>query len=684
MITKENIYRIFILSILFLLFFYVGISNFILFHTVAKIFNAVIEFMVLFLAVNALKPFKNSAIIYLGISFGSVGIFDILSALCLKGVNVLPYADANASYEFWMLASYFESFSVLIFMILFIKNKNKILKNKIMIYSSIVTAIFIYITLETRVFSLLISNDWLIIKKLQFIIFICVFLASVMLLLRNKQHFDKSFSMKLLLSLGTNIISQIFLFANAVTNIESLTVIGIIAKVYASYFIYLAVVKSYLKDPYKLLYKTINEKNYEIKNVNDLLGKENTKLKSLEKVISSNEQCIMFILNNSSTSIFIHSHGRFLSLNEDAAKLLGFSSISDLEGRELTDFVPEKYKSTYIKWFSKYYSGEKVPMYLMIHAHNKNNELLDLKCLNQSLVYKGESVILSIVHNRTYKREVKKLKEDVKKNKTLLNESLKYNRLITEFIANISHEIRTPLNIISSSLQLLQIYHGRCPKCPNAKKISEYHEIMRNNCFRLMKLSNNFIDMSKIESGFCELKLENVDIISFIENISMSVVPFMESRGLKLIFDTDSEEKIMAVDTDKTERILLNLLSNAAKFTKPGGNVYVNLEDKEDKIVIIVKDTGIGIPKDKLDIIFKRFRQVDNTFTRNHEGSGLGLSLVKSLVEMQDGKIYVESSVNIGTRFIVELPAKKLGNDVPKYTKGTSQSDRIKIEFSDL
>lgn len=165
----------------------------------------------------------------------------------------------------------------------------------------------------------------------------------------------------------------------------------------------------------------------------------------------------------------------------------------------------------------------------------------------------------------------------------------------------------------------------------------------------------------------------------------MSVVSYVESKGINLIFDTDVEEKIMNFDADKIERIILNLLSNSIKFTNPEGSIYVNMMDMDDSISISIKDTGVGIPDDKLQMIFERFGQVDKTLRRNSEGTGIGLCLVKSFVEMHGGSIQVKSKVGEGSEFIIKLP------DVITEEKHNEESstyetniERINIEFSDI
>lgn len=253
-----------------------------------------------------------------------------------------------------------------------------------------------------------------------------------------------------------------------------------------------------------------------------------------------------------------------------------------------------------------------------------------------------------------------------------------------EFYANISHELKTPLNVILSTVQLLDLY-VKNGKTLDSKNMSRYVGIMKQNCFRLSKLSNNLIDMSKIEAGYIELNPKNLDIVSSIEDITMSVVEYGKDKGVSLIFDTDVEEKVMAFDLDKIERIMLNLLSNAFKFTNPGDGILVTITDHDDKIAISVRDTGIGIPSDKLDFIFERFKQVDKSLTRNTEGSGIGLSLVKSLVTMHGGNITVNSEYGVFSEFVFELPVKLINEEKSIPHKSLeNNSEKISVEFSDI
>lgn len=258
----------------------------------------------------------------------------------------------------------------------------------------------------------------------------------------------------------------------------------------------------------------------------------------------------------------------------------------------------------------------------------------------------------------------------------LLQKTLKEQE---EFFSSMSHELKTPLNVIFSALQVLELYN-------NNNRTIKYSKIMKQNCYRLLRLINNLIDISKIDSGFFKLNLGNYNIIGIIEDITLSVTDFIEAKGLSIIFDTEVEEKIISCDPDKIERIILNLLSNAIKFTNPKGEIKVNIYDKEEFVNIVIEDTGIGIPEDKQEVIFEKFKQVDKSLQRNYEGSGIGLFLVKSLVEMHGGSIKIQSTLGHGSKFSILIPAKLIVTTPVNiiHDSISNNIERIHLEFSDI
>ena len=261
---------------------------------------------------------------------------------------------------------------------------------------------------------------------------------------------------------------------------------------------------------------------------------------------------------------------------------------------------------------------------------------------------------------------------------------LEDNKLKLDFFVNISHELRTPVNLISSTIQLIKLNLKNLSK-EDENIISKYIDIMESNSMRLIRLINNLIDSTKIDAGFVKFTPINADIIKFIEDVCDSVVDYVDFNKMNLIFDTDREEEIVLFDPDIIERILLNLLSNAVKFNKVDGTIYVNLYTKDDEIRITVRDEGIGIPKEKLSSIFKRFEQIQTKNKIEKQGSGIGLYLVKSLVTLHGGNIKVESKVNEGSKFIITIPKKVLENGEELVIDEKEKANRkASIEFSDI
>ncbi|MDK2562635.1 ATP-binding protein [Romboutsia sedimentorum] len=275
--------------------------------------------------------------------------------------------------------------------------------------------------------------------------------------------------------------------------------------------------------------------------------------------------------------------------------------------------------------------------------------------------------------------------KNIEEQKNKLEKAIHLESIKNEFFANISHEFKTPLNIILGSMQLLNqnIQNDNI----TIEKLKRCSGTIKQNSYRLLRLVNNVIDMSRIDTGYYELQLSNNNIVSIIEDITLSVVNYVENKNISIIFDTEIEEEFIACDPDKIERIMLNLLSNAIKYTDEYGKISVDLKSDNKNIIVSVKDNGAGMPNNKLDIIFDRFGQVNSTLTKKCEGSGIGLSLVKSLIEMHGGSIDVKSEVGKGSEFIFKLPILRIQNNeniVAHRESKHTQIEKCNVEFSDI
>lgn len=272
-------------------------------------------------------------------------------------------------------------------------------------------------------------------------------------------------------------------------------------------------------------------------------------------------------------------------------------------------------------------------------------------------------IVLLVVYNSNKVKKLDNLVEvrtraltsEMETNKKLFDKIIEVERNKNNYFINLSHELRTPLNVISSVEQLITNLN-KSERGISKEKIDEYMIVMNKNIKRLLNLINNIIDTTKIENGKYKINIKDEDIVYIVEETALSLKDAIESNGLDLIIDTNTEEKIIKCDRTEIERCIVNLLSNASKFTPVGGQIKVDIQDLGEKVKIIVEDTGIGIEKQYHKSIFDRFNQVVDEHTEVKGGSGLGLTITKHIIDMHNGEIYVESEINKGTTFTIILP----------------------------
>jgi len=227
----------------------------------------------------------------------------------------------------------------------------------------------------------------------------------------------------------------------------------------------------------------------------------------------------------------------------------------------------------------------------------------------------------------------------------------KANRAKSEFLANMSHELRTPMNSILGFTELIkdEIF-GEIPEAFQ-EPLDEIHKSGNH----LLALINDVLDLSKIEAGRMELHRSECAIERFVESVASTMRPLAEEKGLKVVTSVEEDLPTCRVDEGRMTQVLLNLAGNAVKFTKQG-EVEIGVRKEEERLFVRVRDTGIGIPSEKLEEIFTEFSQADTSITRNTEGTGLGLSISKRIVEMHGGEIGVESEVGKGSTFWLRIP----------------------------
>ncbi|RPI70187.1 MAG: response regulator, partial [Desulfobacteraceae bacterium] len=240
----------------------------------------------------------------------------------------------------------------------------------------------------------------------------------------------------------------------------------------------------------------------------------------------------------------------------------------------------------------------------------------------------------------------------------------KANQYQADFFANISHEFRTPLALlISPTESILSGHYGEHISCRH-----EIFKVMLYNQKKLLGLINNLLDYARKEADKMTVQRKKTDITELLKLYTSIVKTYAETRWISVVFNDNSRSfiaeanhLIARVDRDLLEKAVFNLVSNALKFTPNGGSVIIQLDHEDDSFSITVKDNGIGIPEDKLDVIFERFIQVDGSSSRQYEGTGIGLALTKGIVEIMGGEISVASRLGEGSIFTIQLPFFKQG-----------------------
>jgi len=290
------------------------------------------------------------------------------------------------------------------------------------------------------------------------------------------------------------------------------------------------------------------------------------------------------------------------------------------------------------------------------------NYVLDIKTgdeierLGHSYNFMREKLLSSKNQIEQYTNELESLVD--KRTMELKDANLKLqqaDKLKSQFFANVSHELRTPLTLILAPLEsLIEEYSGEIPN-----KAVSHLTTMHNNSVRLLRLINSLLELSRIEAGKSQLLYSKVNIHALLHFYLSNLNSFAETKSIGLDLDEANNDLKLYLDLDKAEQIFMNLLSNALKFTPEGGRISISIYDEGENVRIDIKDTGIGMAREELDRIFERFMQLDVKQRKKQQGTGIGLYLVKNLIELHNGSIKVDSHEGQGTVFSVTFKKGK-------------------------
>ena len=383
-----------------------------------------------------------------------------------------------------------------------------------------------------------------------------------------------------------------------------------------------------------------------------MLQLRNEELNIAKRNAEENEQKYRGMVSIMPDGVLIHREGIIIYANPAATKIFKAKSENIVLGRKVLDFVHPEYRDIVInrikKSIDENISVETIeeiligfdgkPIYAFVTAF--------------PFLFEGKPSMLVVFTDIT---NLKLIEKELITSKLKAEES---DRLKTVFLQNMSHEIRTPMNGILGFLNLL-----KTSRLEDERK--KYIDIINKSGDRLLNTINNIIEISKIESNQLTVHYSEVNIMEVMDFHLNFFNQQAKEKGLQLKLSEQIRDEKAFTETDKyiLDNILTNLICNAIKFTKKGTIEFGNYIE-ENVMVFYVKDTGAGIPPSRLNAIFERFIQADMKITRPYEGSGLGLSIVKAYVEKLNGKIWVESEINIGSTFYFSIPYIPLKREV--------------------
>ena len=398
------------------------------------------------------------------------------------------------------------------------------------------------------------------------------------------------------------------------------------------------------------------------------------------------------IFENTSEGLYQSTlDGKLITVNPAFVKMLGYDSKKELLEKSIQNNIyqnPESRKK-YIKILLK---EKSVTAYEKVLKTKNGDKIYTigssrLICKENGVEQYIEGSIIDITDRKRIDREREIFTRTLEEKNRQLKEA---NRLKDEFLANMSHELRTPLNsIIGFSEVLVDGLSGEL----NEEQF-EFINNVRTSGLHLLDLINDILDLSKIRAGMMELSPESVEIINLIKETCATLRTQAEKKEIAILFDLPDGELYAEIDPLMIKQVLLNIVGNAIKFTPEKGEIKVILDDVQvldwdnhlfegvmsdegNALRFQIVDTGIGIEEKNVDIVFDEFRQVDGSYTRNSGGTGLGLPLSIKLVNLHDGKIWVESEVNVGSCFSFLLPKKLKIKSADKSEELLLESDGV-------
>lgn len=641
-------------------------------YLILIIINGIIGMFAYIMSIVTLSTSEDGIYKDLARIFGIVSITNALFAIYV--FDNLNYDTLNKEIEITLVNLGVQASLYILFVYIYSK------KNKIYKFNNIanVIAIFIPILYILITWTSIIPDISDYVKNIFCSIFLIKYIYCILKIDKlNKQFYNYNTirDMKILFICRIIILLfMIFLGAVEFTNIypqtsfgNKLNCIGLIFLNFIHvYLVYTICFRDIIKRPNRNLYYNLLDEREKLKQNIEKIEEVNFNMEYYKIIYEQ-------LLKNMPSGIIISHKHKIMFVNNKVLKLFKLDSEENIINKNISDLIYKEDREKYDKTIKS------------IDKNEKKESVIHTRFSYNNVMFEAQEIrFYETVHQKTFQVSIidsieDKIKLEDAKRELQLRDVMEKTR--DEVLSNISHEFKTPVNVIYSTVQIQDLNLQK----EDYDKILEFNKLIKQNCNRLIRLINNFIDSTKLENNKVEIHKKRVNIVSITEDITMSVINFAKRQKIDVVFDAEQEELYCDIDIDQMERIMLNILSNAIKYNNPNGNIDVIVKDRKEKVYIDVIDSGIGIPKDRINTIFDRFERMENKNAVIKEGSGIGLSIVKKLVDALDGEINIESEVDKGTTVRLIFKKSKNQNGIEEvYDISQHLEEKVNLEMSDI
>lgn len=506
-----------------------------------------------------------------------------------------------------------------------------------------------------------------------FLITIILFILVFMNIVINNESSEENF---FCYSIGYLLLYSIsnLIVLDSIGNGININIVGIyigsIIRFTSYYILAEGLIRLSLNKNFNDINKIMTLKRKEYRKNRKYLKKKIRELNELENLLTREEVFFNKIVSAIGDYLFLFNEDKLFYINNNALKLLSLNNREDILFKSM-DEVKEMIGKR------KIYDKESICLenYSEIIFKDQDGEFQDGEIYTINF---GDDYSILIIKDVTKRNNAFRL------NKYLIKQ-LEEENIKGEFFTNICHELRTPINVINSALQLNDLNI----KNENIKSIERNNLVIRQNCLRLIRTINNFIDTNKISEGHMDTLIMAYNIVEVVENVLDASSRYIKKKNISFIFDPDFEEIFIAFDKDLLERVILNILSNSVKYGKVNGKVYIRIYFEEENLVIMIENDGDIIGFDEQKYIFDKFTKNNKALNRTQEGSGLGLYISKSLMKIMGGDLKVEINESKGNQFKlyfydVELFKENERIELELNNEYYNLLEKVEIEFSDI